>query len=764
MALSKFERNLLAVFQEEPQASYSVNELSKRFNYRGSKNFKRLIKALNFLEGIHQIQLTAHNKYQLAQSQDTVEGIFRAHDRGFGFISYDEDKSDLFVPPHRTNEAMEGDRVKARIIKEVDPQTGKGSEAEILSIVERASAQLVGEFFAYSPQQRQETGYLGYVIPNEKGSSRMTIFIEEGGIQPVDHSIVVVKIKEYPTTAQPDRMLGYVAKEIGHRDAPGVDILEILFKHSIPHEFPKQVIEEAEKIPSAVLEEEKEGRVDLREQAALTIDGADAKDLDDAIYLETLENGNYQLFVHIADVSHYVRVGTAIDAEALERGTSVYLTDRVVPMLPQRLSNGICSLLPNEDRLAMTCEMEINRKGRVVKRKIYPSLIQTKHRLTYEGVNAFYAEERELQEELKEIAPILLGMEELHQILYKKRQARGALDFDTGEAKIIVDDEGKPLDIHVRERGIGERLIESFMLVANETVAEFVEKKGLPLIYRIHEQPDPDRMERFAEFITSFGIILRGNTEHITPKQLQQALKEVKGEPYEEVVSMMMLRSMQQAKYDARPLGHYGLATQDYTHFTAPIRRYPDLMVHRLLHSYLEHTPAKAEINKLEEQLPDIAEHASRMERRAVDAERDTVALKMAEYMAERIGEEYEGRISSITSFGLFVRLPNSVEGLIALPALRDDYYIFNEHHLILIGERTGKILRIGQEITIRVAQVDIANREIDFDLLDVQPMDDSKTNYKELHEASVRAEKKKQARQKKSQRFKIKKKKKRRG
>ncbi|MGX7092255.1 ribonuclease R [Hutsoniella sourekii] len=723
MALSKFEESLLDFFQDHAGEAFRTKELANRFNYRGSKNYKKLVKALAYLERTGQIQLLAGGKFTFKEPLGLVEGTYRANDRGFGFITYDPDQPDLFVPARYRGNAMDGDLVEAKVIKEVDPATGKGSEAEIIRIVERSASQLVGVFHAYNRQVREETGYLGEVEPQGQFSANRIKILEEG-IHPAHDSIVVVKIKDYPTKEEPNLLTGLVAKEIGHKDAPGADILAILFQFGIPHEFPQEVLDQAAAIDQEVGPEDLEGRVDCRSDLVVTIDGADAKDLDDAIAISRYDNGDFDVSIHIADVSYYVPAGTPMDAEALDRGNSVYLTDRVVPMLPQRLSNGICSLLPDEDRLTLNCQMRINHQGRVTSYKIYPAVIRSSYRLTYDEVNAMIEGDEAVQAQYPHIQDMVRDMVELHEILEAMRERRGALNFDAPEAQIIVDEEGHPLDIVVRERHTAERLIESFMLVANETVAAAYTDKDLPLIYRIHEQPDSEKMDRFAEFITSFGVILRGSTDDIRPKQLQEALKQVQGEPYEQAVSTMMLRSMQQAKYSEEPSGHYGLAAQDYTHFTAPIRRYSDLMVHRLIHQYLTGRPKDSQLHKIESRLPEIADKVSKTERRAVEAERETEALKKAEYMVDKVDQEFAGVISSITSFGMFIQLPNTVEGLIRLDQL-DDFYQFNPAHLMLIGERTGKVFRIGQSVTVKVTRVDVAEREIDFELLDAEPLDD---------------------------------------
>ncbi|WP_419775389.1 ribonuclease R [Ignavigranum ruoffiae] len=721
MSLSKLERDLLDFFEGHAEHAFRAGDLAALFEMTSNRQYKRLVKALNFLENHGDLHINQRGQYQWRPSQRRVIGTYRANAKGFGFITYDEHLTDLFVPQGDQGNALNGDTVEAEIIKEVDPQTGKGSLAKIIKVVERASQQVVGEFVSFDSDERQQTGYLGYLIPQGEFSKDLRVFVLPDGIHPAASSICIAEIKSYPSREYPQRIEVLITKEIGHKDEPGVDILSILYQFNIPHEFPEEVKREAEAIPQEIQAEDLQGRLDLRDQLIITIDGASAKDIDDAISLEKLEPDTYRLGVHIADVAHYVQEGSAIDREALDRGTSVYLTDRVVPMLPQRLSNGICSLLPHEERLAVSCIMDINGQGKVIKHQLALSVIESSYRMTYDDVNAMIEGQSEVIDQYQEIATMVEQMVEVHQILEQMRRERGALDFDAKEAEIVVDDQGHPTEILLRERETAERLIESFMLVANETIAADYQAKHLPFLYRIHEQPDEGRMDRFAEFVTAFGIILRGNTANITPKQLQKMLVSIKGEPYETVVSMMMLRSMQQAKYSEEPLGHYGLATRDYTHFTAPIRRYPDLLVHRLIHLYLSGKLTTKERQRWEEKIPSIAEHTSKMERRAVDAERETEALKKAEYMEDKIGQEFDGIITSVTNFGIFVSLANTVEGLIKLSDLKGDYYKFHQEHMMLIGERTGKVFRIGQAVRIEVEHVDVEEREIDFKLIDAE-------------------------------------------
>ncbi|UUX34224.1 ribonuclease R [Fundicoccus culcitae] len=725
MSLTSLEKKVLTFLKENKGKSFKTDEIAQHFNYKGTKNYKKLIKALAFLERVHEIEVDETGRFQSISEDKIIVGTYRANDRGFGFIEYDENKPDLFVPPKQSGAAMNGDKVEVLVTKSIDPATGKGSEAEVINVIERSATSLVGVFTAFDQNLRQETGFLGSLKPQGDYSDLVTVFIKPDGIHPADQTICLIEITAYPQVEEPNHLEGVVTKEIGHKDAPGVDILAILYQFGIPSEFPQAVIDEADAIPQVIDQEQASHRRDLRDELVITIDGADAKDLDDAISLKLLTNGNYQLGVHIADVSQYVKEQSPIDQEAYERGTSVYLTDRVVPMLPQRLSNGICSLHAHEDRLTVSCVMEVNNAGKVVDYDIFLSVINSSYRMTYDNVNLILDGDEPLRQEYAEIVPMLEDMYQLHLILEEMRHQRGALDFDAPEAKIIVDENGHPIDIELRERWQGERLIESFMLCANETIAHHYTQREIPFIYRIHEQPDEDRMQRFAEFLTSFGVILRGNVEAIQPKQLQEALEEVKDHPYYQAVSTMMLRSMKQAKYSDEPIGHYGLAAADYTHFTSPIRRYPDLIVHRIIHLDLAHQLSNKEKSRWQDILPEIADHSSKMERRSVDAERETDALKKAEYMVDKVGQQFDGIISSVTSFGIFVQLPNTVEGLITLRKLTDDFYTFNQEHMLLIGERTNKIYRIGQSVVIEVDRVNVAEKEIDFNLIKAEPIED---------------------------------------
>lgn len=529
---------------------------------------------------------------------------------------------------------------------------------------------------------------------------------------------VVVKLTSYPEGRKSAE--GEVAAILGHKNDPGVDILSVIHKHGLPMEFPDEVLKQANEAPDQINESEIENRRDLRDEVIVTIDGADAKDLDDAVQVTRLENGNYKLGVHIADVTYYVTEDSPIDREAEDRATSVYLVDRVIPMIPHRLSNGICSLNPKIDRLTLSCNMEITPDGQVVDHEIYQSVIKTTERMTYFDVNRILVDQdEEARSRYESLVPMFEMMEELAAILRKKRMERGAIDFDFKESKVLVDEEGHPTDVVLRERSVAEKLIEEFMLVANETVAEHFHWLDVPFIYRIHEDPKEDKLRKFFDFITNFGYLVRGSANGVHPRALQEIIEEVQGKPEEMVVGTVMLRSMQQAKYYPESLGHFGLSAEFYTHFTSPIRRYPDLIVHRLIRTYLiEGKLDQATKEKWNAMLPDIAEHSSNMERRAVEAERETDELKKAEYMEDKVGTEYDGIISSVTNFGMFVELPNTIEGLVHVSYMTDDYYRYDERHLAMIGERTGNVFRIGDEITVRVIKVNKDERSIDFEIV----------------------------------------------
>lgn len=716
----QFKQAVIDYIEQDNRESIEVNDVTNKFNNHDSAQFKRQVKALAALEREEKIEMLGDGRLRLKRLPDSLVGTFSGTDRGFGFVMVeDEGIDDIFVPAKATKLAFDGDTVEVEITEAPDPSGKRSAEGKITRIIERKTEQVIGEFIPYTDDEIADYNLYGYVKAKLKKGPEHIIQIEMNGLNPSRGEIVSVDITHYPAYKGED-MRGVVTETIGHKDEPGIEILSIVHKHNIRSEFPDEVLAEAEQVPEQISAADLKGRRDLRGQQIITIDGADAKDLDDAVTVERLDNGHFQLGVHIADVSHYVREDSALDKEAFERGTSSYLTDRVIPMLPQRLSNGICSLHPKVDRLTLSCEMEINQQGNVVAYDIFPSVIRSVERMTYEAVNHILEEKHpQTRKQYQSLVPMLEEMAELHHILEQKRRHRGAIDFDSDEAKIIVDKDGKAIDIELRERRVGERLIESFMLAANETVSEHYSKADLPILYRVHEQPDESKMKRFLEFITTFGLTAQASKDSITPKDLQGVMDRIKDEPYEAVISMLLLRSMQQARYDVDPIGHYGLGADYYSHFTSPIRRYPDLILHRLIHYYDEVGCSQQDKKRWESRLPDIAKHSSEAERRAIDAERETDELKKTEFMAGKVGQEFMGTIISITGFGMFIQLPNTVEGLVHVSMMDDDYYRFDEDHLVMIGERTGKVFRIGQPIKVKLMRADVEEVQIDFSIVE---------------------------------------------
>lgn len=716
----QFKQAIIDYIEQDNRESIEVNDVTNKFNNHDSAQFKRQVKALAALEREEKIEMLGDGRLRLKRLPDSLVGTFSGTDRGFGFVMVeDEGIDDIFVPAKATKLAFDGDTVEVEITEAPDPSGKRSAEGKITRIIERKTEQVIGEFIPYTDDEIADYNLYGYVKAKLKKGPEHIIQIEMNGLNPTRGEIVSVDITHYPAYKGED-MRGVVTETIGHKDEPGIEILSIVHKHNIRSEFPDEVLAEAEQVPDQISAADLKGRRDLRGQQIITIDGADAKDLDDAVTVERLDNGHFQLGVHIADVSHYVREDSALDKEAFERGTSSYLTDRVIPMLPQRLSNGICSLHPKVDRLTLSCEMEINQQGNVVAYDIFPSVIRSVERMTYEAVNHILEEKHpQTRKQYQSLVPMLEEMAELHHILEQKRRHRGAIDFDSDEAKIIVDKDGKAIDIELRERRVGERLIESFMLAANETVSEHYSKADLPILYRVHEQPDESKMKRFLEFITTFGLTAQASKDSITPKDLQGVMDRIKDEPYEAVISMLLLRSMQQARYDVDPIGHYGLGADYYSHFTSPIRRYPDLILHRLIHYYDEVGRSQQDKKRWESRLPDMAKHSSEAERRAIDAERETDELKKTEFMADKVGQEFMGTIISITGFGMFIQLPNTVEGLVHVSMMDDDYYRFDEDHLVMIGERTGKVFRIGQPIKVKLMRADVEEVQIDFSIVE---------------------------------------------
>ncbi|MBS4178432.1 ribonuclease R [Lederbergia citrea] len=699
---------VLAYMKEEAYKPLTVNELEEAFEINDALEFKDLVKTLVQMEEKGLVVRTRSNRYGLPEKMNLVRGTLSGHAKGFAFLLPEEaGLDDIFIPPHEKNGAMHGDKVLVRVSAN---SSGTRPEGAVVRILQRGAEQIVGTY--------TESKHFGFVIPDDKKIADDIFIPKNADMGAVEGHKVVVKITSFPEDRK--NAEGEIIQILGHKNDPGVDILSVIHKHGLPLAFPDEVMDQANSVPETIDESEIPNRRDLRGETIVTIDGADAKDLDDAVTVTKLDNGNIKLGVHIADVSHYVTEGSPIDREAYDRGTSVYLVDRVIPMIPHRLSNGICSLNPQVDRFTLSCEMELNAQGEVVNHEIFQSVIKTTERMTYSDVNKILMDKDEdLRKKYENLVPMFELMEELQGILQNKRMKRGAIDFDFKEAKVIVDEEGKPTDVVIRERSMGERIIEEFMLCANETIAEHFHWLDVPFIYRIHEDPKEEKLQRFFEFITNFGLIVRGTANSVHPRALQEIIEAVEGKPEEMVISTLMLRSMQQAKYNPESLGHFGLSTKYYTHFTSPIRRYPDLIVHRLIRTYLiEGKLDDTTREKWNANLQEIADHTSKRERRAVDAERDTDELKKAEFMEDKIGEEFDGIVSSVTNFGMFVELPNTIEGLVHVSYMTDDYYRYDERHFAMIGERTGNVFRIGDEITVRVIKVNKEEHDIDFEIV----------------------------------------------
>ncbi|GGJ61251.1 ribonuclease R [Virgibacillus salexigens] len=696
-------------FKENGTKPLAVDELEEVLEIEDAVEFKQLVKALNELEEEGELVRTRKNRFGLPEKMNLIRGRIQMHAKGFAFLIPDnEQQDDVYIHHSDLASAMNNDKVLVRIEKR--DKDGNRPEGTVIRILERATLQVVGTF--------EDNRSFGFVIADDKRIPN-DIFIPKSMTNgAVSGHKVIAHITKYPEGRKSAE--GEIIHILGHKNDPGIDIISIIHKHGIKVDFPTKVLDQAANIPETISEDEIKERRDLRDETIVTIDGADAKDLDDAVSVKKLENGNYRLGVYIADVSYYVDEGSPIDQEALERGTSVYLVDRVIPMIPHRLSNGICSLNPQVDRLTLGCEMEIDRSGNVVDHEIFQSVIRTNERMTYSDVNKILVDkDEELRNHYKELVPFFEDMEALAAILRGKRMGRGAIDFDFKEAKVLVDENGKPEDVVLRERSVAERLIEEFMLAANETVAEHFHWMDVPFIHRIHEDPDPGKLQTFFEFLAGLGYVVKGANNEIHPQALQKVLEEVQGKPEEMIVSKLMLRSMQQAKYDPQSIGHFGLATEFYTHFTSPIRRYPDLTVHRLIRTYLiQKNMDQKTLQKWKDAMPEIARQTSEAERRAVDAERETDDLKKAEFMQNKIGEEYIGVISSITNFGLFVELENTIEGLIHVSYLTDDYYHYDQRSQAMIGERTANMYRIGDEVKVKVAGVNTDERTVDFEMV----------------------------------------------
>lgn len=647
---------------------------------------------------------TKRGKLMLPEALQMATGIFQSHPRGFGFVTPEEGGEDIFIPAAHTNGALPKDRVLYRITS--GSTDGRRAEGEIIRVLERGMQRMVGVY-------EQIRGF-GFVIPDDKKMAK-DIFIPRGSAMgAVTGHKVVVEITKFGDAVQSPE--GEVIEILGHVNDPGIDILSVVRRFELPETFSEEVYQEIEHIEDNITEQDLCGREDFRDWLTITIDGADAKDLDDAVSLRKLENGNFELGVHIADVSYYVREHTALDAEAYERGTSVYLVDRVIPMLPHKLSNGICSLNPQVDRLTLSCIMEIDTKGQVCDSRVTPSVIHSDFRMTYDAVREILEDRTPaLLETYAPILPMLEDMEQLRQILVAKRKKRGSVNFDIPESKIILNEKGEVQEIRPYERSIATNLIEEFMLVCNETVAEYFYWQEIPFVFRSHQEPDTEKTEKMEQFIRSFGYHVKKKDGEIHPREIQRILAKAEGTPEEHVITKVMLRSMMQARYTADNQGHFGLAAKYYCHFTSPIRRYPDLQIHRLIRKTLAGEMSGKQEAAYRKKMPEIALHCSKRERIAEEAERDTNAMKKAEYMLTKIGQEFDGVISGMTNWGIFVELENTVEGLIAFSRIPEEYFTYDEKQMIVTAKYSHKTYRMGQKIRVAVVDASKELRTVDF-------------------------------------------------
>lgn len=695
---------LLSYMRESTYKPLNAEELVEALDIKDIQEFVILLREL---ESKGLIVFTRKNKYGLPEKMGLTIGRLQAHSKGFGFLIPDNPAlNDIFISADNMNGAMHNDRIMVRDMKR--QSSAARQEGEVIRILERANQRVVGMF--------EDSGRYAFVLPDEKRLAQ-DIFVSKdafNGAQNGDK--VVVEIIKWPEPRRNPE--GRVIEVFGKAGAPGIDVLSIIKKFRLPEEFPEKVLKEAEKV-AVIKEEDYQGRKDLRLLPMVTIDGEDAKDLDDAVSLEIMDNGHWYLGVHIADVGHYVKADSVLDKEAFERATSIYMVDRVIPMLPRQLSNDICSLNAGVDRLAMTCFMEIDQKGHVVSHDITPSVINVNERMTYTDVNKILLEnDQSLKERYADFVPMFKNMSLLMYTLRQKRMIRGAINFEFPEAKVILDEQGKPEAIVKRVSDVAEQMIEEFMIAANETVATEYYWRKAPFLYRVHESPDPDRVEELNEFLHRFGYHIKGALHEIHPKAYQEIIEKVEGRPEERVINTVLLRSMRHARYHPEALGHFGLASKYYSHFTSPIRRYPDLVIHRVIKEYI----AKGELSddrrdKLRKRMDEYGEQSSFREKIAEDAERESLEMKKVEFMERHVGETFDGFISGVTSFGLFVELDNTVEGLIHVSTMTDDYYEYHEKMIAFMGKHTRKVYKLGDPVKITVSRVNVEDRSIDFEL-----------------------------------------------
>lgn len=663
------------------------------------EDFRRILQEL-VAEG--RIQVNGQGKYGKPDGNRLV-GIYSGTARGFGFVEIEGREDDLYIPEDKRNGAFHQDRVQVELLP---GGHGRRQEAVVVNILERGMKQVVGTY--------EQCENFGFVIPDNSKVGTDVFVPKERSKGAVTGHKVVVELTSYGDERHKPE--GRVTEILGHINDPGVDIMSVVYRYELPTEFGEKVMHQAERVPDAVQEADRAGRMDLRDLQMVTIDGEDAKDLDDAVSLYQDEKGWYHLGVHIADVSNYVQENSALDWEALKRGTSVYLVDRVIPMLPHKLSNGICSLNQGVDRLALSCLMIINGKGEVTDYQIAETVICVDRRMSYTSVRKILEDkDEEERQRYADFVPMFELMEELAAILRRKRHKRGSIDFDFAESKILLDENGHPVEIRPYERNVATKIIEDFMLIANETVAQHFFWLDLPFVYRTHDKPDPDKIMKLSAFIHNFGYHVKLTGDEVHPKELQKLLDKISDTEEETLISRLTLRSMKQAKYTVECTGHFGLACQYYCHFTSPIRRYPDLQIHRIIKDQLRGRLREERIEHYADRLPEVAKHSSKMERRADEAERETDKLKKAEYMEEHIGEIYDGVISGITQWGIYVELPNTVEGLIHVSTLSGDFFYYDEESYEMVGRDTGMTYKLGQRITIQVKGVDRMAGTVEF-------------------------------------------------
>ena len=691
------EDKIIKILSEE-NAALDVHEIEFKLGFNTVEELRSLLKELNRLEDEYKIYRTKKDKYMLFNNSNLRLGKLMGTKKGYAFVDIEGDE-DVFIASDNLNGAINNDQV----IVEITSKKGLRLEGRILKVVERKLQQFVGKVYFKNHK---------CLIDLDDKKVNLNIIVDEdktlGAVS--GHKVVVRLLNKMDNI----NYKGAIVKILGHVDDPGVDILSIAAKYEIEDEFPKDVEEQLKNIPDHVLEHEYQGRVDLRDKVIFTIDGDDTKDIDDAISIEKLENGNYKLGVHIADVSYYVKENSPLDKEAYKRGTSVYLANTVIPMLPHQLSNGICSLNPNVDRLAVSCVMEIDTNGEVIDYDIFESVIKSRIQMTYKKVNAIL-EENIVAEGYEAYVDNLKLMSELANVLRDNKVRKGYIDFDIDEAKIITDENGEAIDVKLRERGTGEKLIEDFMIAANETVARHITYMEYPFIYRIHGEPNEEKINNFLSFVSILGHSVK-KLRKITPKTMQELLKELKDVKEYNILSPLLLRSMQKAVYDKTNIGHFGLASKCYTHFTSPIIRYPDTTLHRLLRTYLFNKNIDVDTIKYwDQKLAPLAVHTSERERASIECEREVDDMKMAEYMEKHIGEEFKGIVSSVMSFGMFIELPNKIEGLVRIEDLKDDYYRYEESLFALVGNNNKRGYRLGDEVTVVVKAANKINHTIDF-------------------------------------------------